>query len=228
VSESTTPSHDAAWEEAYQQFETAEQEISKFTRRLRRLNVGEPAEGLRILELFAGRANGVEALCRLGFHPVFALDRSVGLLASSPSHRRRCAGDARALPLRESSIDVVVVQGGLHHLEVLPTDLDATLNEVARILRPGGRVYIVEPALTPFLMLVHAICRVHIARKLSRRLDALATMIELEMPTYGRWLDCVNETVDRLRARFDTIYFERSWGKFLFAGTTRESGRASE
>ncbi len=215
------PSPELQWEAAYARFETPEQEIEKFTRRLQRLDIGPGADHLRVVELFAGRANGLEALARLGFRRSFAVDRSFRLISSSPLRHRASAADARELPLLSGSVDLVIVQGGLHHLEKLPDDLDATLSEIARVLRPGGRVYIVEPALTLFLAGAHAICRSRTARRLSRRVDALATMIELEMPVYARWLDDLDDSVARVRAYFETIRVERRWGKLLFAGRKR-------
>jgi ubiquinone/menaquinone biosynthesis C-methylase UbiE len=57
-----------------------------------------------------------------------------------------------------------VVQGGLHHLPELPRDLDKTLLEIKRVLRPQGRFVIVEPWHTPFLRIVHAFCNFSLAR----------------------------------------------------------------
>lgn len=220
----TPPQNDAGereWERAYLAFESPEEETAKFVRRLRRLAIGPPSDDLNVLELFAGRANGLSALARLGFRRLFALDRSLRLLASSDWRPRSSAGDARQLPYRDGSLDVVVIQGGLHHLEALPGDLDATLGEIARVLRPRGRLFVVEPDLTPFLAAVHVICRWRIARKLSRRLDALARMIELETPAYQQWLEQGDRAVALLNARFETLVCERRWGKLLFAGRSR-------
>ncbi|HEY0594047.1 MAG TPA: class I SAM-dependent methyltransferase [Thermoanaerobaculia bacterium] len=209
------------WERAYLAFESPEEETAKFVRRLRRLAIGPPSEDLRVLELFAGRANGLSALARLGFRRLFALDRSLRLLGSSGWRARSSAGDARQLPYRDGTVDVVVIQGGLHHLEVLPEDFDATLEEIVRVLKPSGRLFVVEPDRTPFLAAVHAICRWRIARKLSRKVDALARMIELESPTYEQWLEQGDRAVASLSARFEMLVCERRWGKLLFAGRSR-------
>lgn len=50
------------------------------------------------------------------------------------------AGDAHRLPWPDASFDVVVGRAILHHL-----DLDRATAEIARVLRPGGRVFFVEP-----------------------------------------------------------------------------------
>jgi len=53
-------------------------------------------------------------------------------------------GAAEALPLPEASIDVVVMMKSLHHVPI--PQMDAAFAELARVLRPGGQVYICEPA----------------------------------------------------------------------------------
>jgi hypothetical protein len=49
------------WEAAYLRFETPEQEIRKFEKRLLRLGAGAWPRDLRIVELFCGRGNGLRA-----------------------------------------------------------------------------------------------------------------------------------------------------------------------
>lgn len=53
--------------------------------------------------------------------------------------------DAQELPFADGSFDNIVMFDVLHHLE-RPRFF---LSEAARILRPGGRVILVEPAITP-------------------------------------------------------------------------------
>ena len=52
-------------------------------------------------------------------------------------------GVAQALPLDDASADAIVFANSLHHV---PGDaLDAALAEAARVLRPGGLLYVQEP-----------------------------------------------------------------------------------
>lgn len=50
-------------------------------------------------------------------------------------------GDAGRLPFRDASYDRVICNGSAHHLP----DVPATLRDIRRILRPGGRVVLHEP-----------------------------------------------------------------------------------
>src|ERR1700757_175883 len=142
------------WEAAYLRFETPEEEMHKFTERLRKLGVNEWPRGTNIVELFCGRGNGLHALARLGFRNIEGVDWSPRLLAEYMGEARCHAADCRELPFAEKSKDAAIVQGGLHHLPVLLDDLERVFIELKRVLRPNGHVVFVEPWLTPFLRVV--------------------------------------------------------------------------
>jgi ubiquinone/menaquinone biosynthesis C-methylase UbiE len=73
---------------------------------------------------------GSEPLARARAHPPVGAERY--------EH-----GGAQALPLDDRSADVVVFANSLHHV---PTELlDTALAEAARVLRPGGVLYVQEP-----------------------------------------------------------------------------------
>jgi SAM-dependent methyltransferase len=208
-----------AWEAAYLRFETPEQEIRKFERRLRQLGAELWSRDARIVELFSGRGNGLVALNRLGFTHVCGIDLSprLVLLSAGPC----LIGDCRALAVRTASHDVAIVQGGLHHLASLPEDLDRTVAEVHRILKPGGLFVAVEPWLTPFLEVVHQVGCSALGRRLWARMDALATMIEHEAATYEQWLRQPDLVSGALSRRFEPQVNEHKWGKLLFVGRRR-------
>ena len=217
----STASDLTAWEEAYRRFETSEQEIGKFQRRLRQLGADAWSRESRILELFCGRANGLVALHRMGFDRLSGGDLSTALLSEYDGPGDLFTTDARVLPLATGSQDVVVIQGGLHHLPELPRDLELVLAEVRRVLAADGRLVVVEPWRTPFLDFVHWCCRRPLARRAWPRLDALATMIELEIDTYEQWLRQPEPVSRELEAHFEPRHSRRAWGKLLFVGTPR-------
>src|SRR5258708_28447509 len=176
------------WVAAYLRFETPEQEIQKFVSRLRKLGSAQWPRNSEIVELFCGGGSGLNVLQQLGFTRIEGVDLSPRLIAQYRGPAKCFVGDCRQLPLADRSKDVLIVQGGLHHLPTLPEDLEQTFAEMRRVLRKEGCAVFVEPWLTPFLKLVHWVSEHSLARRLSNRLDALATMIRSERRTYEQWL----------------------------------------
>lgn len=210
-----------AWEAAYLRFESPEDEVRKFVGRLRKTGADRWPQDSQIVELFSGRGNGLRALERLGFRDIEGMDLSPRLVAEYQGPAKCHVGDCRALPLASGSKDILIVQGGLHHLLQLPEDLDRVLSEMRRVLRPTGLVVIVEPWLTPFLKAVHIVCEIPFARACSNKLDALATMIEHERATYDQWLSRPQLILKLARHYFVPVRESRSMGKWCFVGKPR-------
>jgi ubiquinone/menaquinone biosynthesis C-methylase UbiE len=127
--------------------------------------------------------------------------------------------DCRRLLFADGSKDILIVQGGLHHLLNLPADLEQTILEMKRVLKKDGRLVIVEPWKTPFLSFVHMVCGNPVARRLSNKLDALATMIQYERTTYEQWLSQPEPILTLFRQHFRTVRQQIGWGKLSFVGT---------
>jgi len=209
---------DTVWEAAYERFETPADERCKFRRRLCALGIDGLPRNLRVADLFCGRGSNLDVLEELGFTDLLGVDLSPALLRRHKGRARLFVGDCRDLKLPDSSVNLVIVQGGLHHLPVLPDDLDLCFSEITRVLAPEGLVAFVEPALTPFLHLVHFCCKIAILRRLSPRLDALAVMIEHERKTYFNWLSRPDEIRDLACGHFDLVLNRTKFGKWFFLG----------
>jgi SAM-dependent methyltransferase len=209
---------DEVWEAAYTRFETPDEEVRKFTRRLRRLDAPAWPRDTRILDLFCGRGNGLKALEAMGFTNLAGVDLSDRLLSRYRGPATLYVGDCRDLKLPDGSVDIVIVQGGLHHVTRLPDDLIAVLEATRRVLADGGRLVVVEPWLTPFLRIVHAACDLPILRRAWDRLDALAVMNKREKITYEQWLRQPKTIISLLEERFVTEKKIVAWGKLMYVG----------
>ena len=212
---------DEIWEAAYLRFESPEQEIHKFRNRLLALGAGQWPRSSRIVELFCGRGNGLNALAHIGFGDLTGVDLSERLLEQFAGNAMLYVADGRALPFEDGSFDIVIVQGGLHHLSDIPGDLSSVLGESRRILRNEGRFVAVEPWLTPFLRLVHTACKITPLRILWPRLNALATMIEREQVTYNNWLVSHAAILHGLDRVFASERRSIGWGKLSYVGRKR-------
>lgn len=207
-----------AWEDAYKQFETPESEMRKFSSRLEKAGAAKWDRSAKIVEIFCGRGGGLDALSGMGFTNLEGVDISQRLLDAYHGTAKIYCADCRKLPLPDHSRDIIIVQGGLHHLPVLPDDLKLTLMEVVRVLKPGGLFIMAEPWRTPFLELVLSVCSFGPLRRLWGKLEAISTMVALERDTYFHWLNFPKEVDAEVTRLFNAEVKSISMGTYLFVG----------
>ncbi len=97
-----------------------------------------PLEGLRVLDLGCGKGRFSSRLADSGAR-VVGLDISSAMLQDAAG-LARVKGSARRLPFADASFDAVAAVEVFEHLP----DLNAALDELARVLRPGGTLAIVD------------------------------------------------------------------------------------
>ena len=93
-----------------------------------------------VLELGAGTGKLTAQLTALG-HDVFATDPDRAMLDQLEANLpdvRTAVGTAEEIPLGDRSVDVAVAAQAFHWF-----DLDVALPEIARVLKPGGRIAVV-------------------------------------------------------------------------------------
>lgn len=122
-------------------------------RRLVRL--ARPRSGDAALDLCCGTGDVALALARCGAETV-GLDFTESMLAvatqrldaenrklplsAPPLPARFVRGDALKIPFPEASFDIVTISYGLRNL----ADLDGGLREMMRVVRPGGRILVLD------------------------------------------------------------------------------------
>jgi SAM-dependent methyltransferase len=99
---------------------------------------GRVPEG-RVLEVGCGRGAMLETLrCRFGVRQGVGLDLDPRMLTSTrPRPRCQCAADSTAIPLPAHCVDAVFDFGAVHFV----AEWGCAIDEVRRVLRPGGRYY---------------------------------------------------------------------------------------
>lgn len=100
-----------------------------------------------VVDLAGGTGRGLRAIGRVGDDRSDAarsgtvLDAAAGMVGRARGHGHSAVrGDAGRLPLRDESVDAVVIVDALHHLP----HQAAVLEEVARVLAPGGVLVVQE------------------------------------------------------------------------------------
>jgi ubiquinone/menaquinone biosynthesis C-methylase UbiE len=104
-------------------------------------------KGARVLEVGCGDGALVRLMTREGA-TVTGIEIDEGKLdraraAEAAGEERYRVGRGEALPFEAGSFDLIVFFNSLHHVPVSLQDL--ALSEAARVLKPGGRLCVVEP-----------------------------------------------------------------------------------
>ncbi len=101
----------------------------------------ELAPGAVVLDVAAGTADLCRELTAAGHRPL-GVDLSLGMLRHARTSAPLVQGDALRLPLRDGSVDGAVCGFALRNF----TDLPVVFTELARVVRPGGRIGLLEVA----------------------------------------------------------------------------------
>ncbi len=144
----------------------------------------EVRPGDRVLDLAAGTGVSTAELARSGAYAV-GCDFSLGMLQAGrlrPDRRQLpvVAGDALRLPFGDGVFDAATISFGLRNV----ADAGQALREMARVVRPGGRLVVCEfsrPTFAPFRGLyLNYLMRAlpALARRLSSNPDAYAYLAE--------------------------------------------------
>ena len=118
----------------------------------------DPRPGQRVLDVATGTGLVAFELVRRGAGSVVALDQSEAMLAGAAARRSALPGlgarvelvrgEAERLPFADAEFDALTFTYLLRYVD----DRDATMRELARVLKPGGRIGMVEfgvPASAP-------------------------------------------------------------------------------
>lgn len=101
--------------------------------------------GERVLDIAAGTGVSTREYARGGAWCV-ATDFSFGMLQHTHTGTPAVAADALALPFADDSFDAATISFGIRNF----VDASAALAEIARVVRPGGRLVICEAATPTF------------------------------------------------------------------------------
>ena len=101
-------------------------------------------KGSVVLDLASGTGDFCRLLGAVGHRPV-GVDFSAGMLAAAQTEASLVQGDILQLPIAEAGVDGVTCGFALRNL----VDLHTFFTELARVVRPGGRIALLEVAVPP-------------------------------------------------------------------------------
>ena len=98
--------------------------------------------GSQVLDLASGTGDLCLDLARVGHRPL-SVDLSFGMLSNDRSGSPRVQADILNLPFEAASVDGVTCGFALRNL----VDLASFFNELGRVVRPGGRIALLDVAI---------------------------------------------------------------------------------
>jgi demethylmenaquinone methyltransferase/2-methoxy-6-polyprenyl-1,4-benzoquinol methylase len=110
-------------------------------RTVRSLGLGT---GARVLDLAAGTGDLCRDLSAANYRPI-GIDMSLGMLRHARTSAPLVQGDALRLPLGDRSVEGAVSGFALRNF----VDLGAFFDELGRVIRPGGRIALLDVAEPP-------------------------------------------------------------------------------
>lgn len=176
-------------------------------RRLERMGFAGLDSGGIWLDLGAGDGNLVTTLAGLGVSHIVALEYQLDLVRHCPRSASVVCGSAVQVPLADESVDVVVVMDVLHHLS--SADLAPGMEEIHRVLRPGGQLLVCEPAQTAVRWVLNLALMSPLSNLTAFSRDK-RSMVEAEADTLYPWL-ASERSFSRLAAQlgFDQVVGHR-------------------
>jgi len=168
-------------------------------------------QGDRVLDVATGTGMVAAALARRTGAHVVALDQSSDMLGGLRARLARDPllaasieprlGEAEALPFPDAAFDALTFTYLLRYVD----DPEATLRELARVVKPGGFVGMVEFGV-PSRRVLRALWRVHTRVGL----PLLGRLISREWYAVGRFL---GPSIEDLYARFPLPALVALWGR---------------
>jgi malonyl-CoA O-methyltransferase len=97
--------------------------------------------GKRVLDLGCGKGRFARVLAlRYPAASIVGFDLAEAMLRSVPSEVQACGGSMTALPFPSGAFDCAYATESLEHA----VDIDAAVAEMCRVVRPGGRIVIID------------------------------------------------------------------------------------
>jgi ubiquinone/menaquinone biosynthesis C-methylase UbiE len=146
------------WQRAYRDPKLVARRMRKHRTKLERLGVLSWPRDTRILDLCCGTGEVLRILHTEGFKQLCGVDVTADPALQKEPWLELKAGDGRALPYAEKSFDAVLCMHALHHLGGVD-GIRAALGEAMRILKPGGRLALIDHHNSAQLQLAFWSCR---------------------------------------------------------------------
>jgi SAM-dependent methyltransferase len=101
---------------------------------------------MKILDVGCGYGTSLSQLSRLGYTNLYGVEPDEDLSQHIPKNIAEVRqGKAEKIPYPDETFDAVFVNGALHHILGIKQLYEDACEELDRVLKPGGYIFIMEP-----------------------------------------------------------------------------------
>ena len=151
----------AGWKEAHADERESRRRLESTPKKLSRLGLDKVDRSANILDLCCGHGEALETLYSMGFRNLYGADISPDpRLMNDPRFKIQVC-DAANTPFEDGQFDWILIMHALHHLGLEP-QIALILKQCKRILKPGGRLAIIDFPNSPQIMALFQFMRLDI------------------------------------------------------------------
>ena len=176
--------HDS-WNKTWTRYQEFNQE--KLIRIYDCLSIENIQRDANILDIGCGTGDFIKILKKRGFKSVHGIEPQSDLVKNSGLD---CIvqGSCLSAPTIESTYDIVILLGVLHHLKSIEEVTNALIN-IKKLLKPGGRFYSVEPRKTFIRSFLTQLMFALPMRVLPERVKLDRVLVKEELIELNNWLN---------------------------------------
>jgi ubiquinone/menaquinone biosynthesis C-methylase UbiE len=141
--DSGPPLESQAWREVYGQESERRRRLNAMPRKLAVVGINTADRNDAILDLCCGHGEALQTLYRMGFRNLTGVDIDVDDALAVDPRFRVLASDAKCTPYPDASFDWILNIHAMHHFATAQ-NVEVFLNECWRLLKPGGRLSIID------------------------------------------------------------------------------------
>lgn len=206
------------WHHAFKSETLKNRRRDTYLNKLQRLGYQSWPKDAMILDLCCGSGELLSILRSEGFTNLHGIDITIDSTLAKQQWAKITSGSSSQLSYQNHFFDVVVCFHSLHHLGGI-AGISATLNEVARVLKPAGRLALVDFYASPWLKLILELFRRDYLAWISNGLKNFSILIKEEDPYLRRYLNEWNQLMKLLLSlKFRLSSYRRGLFYFYWTG----------
>lgn len=163
------------------------QRTAKIPAKLAKLGILQLDRSVKILDTCCGRGEALSILHDNGFQRLYGVDSFYQPSWNNSNGRRFIACDVKGLPFSDNEFDVVMNLHALHHMGGT-RGVAEFLKECCRVLKPGGRLFILDFPGSPQIRLLFSLLR-HRIGTITPNLRNFADIVDEEWDYLDPYLD---------------------------------------